>query len=274
MIITKDIFESIVSTAVSSTDGIYEKLLPHFTSVEEQLTMELLGDELAADLTVVPALDRKVMELICLRTFAEQIPFLDLILTDTGFGIVSNQNLAPASADRVQKLLQRCTDAYEDTYDHVLYMLIGVPQWMDSEQAQTNISSVIFTAKHLRLYTGKAAAHRAQMRELRPLIYQAEEKVMEHLSADFYLSIIEVIRHGNPTRKQSFIIDSICKFVGFCVVKDFISAKAALHRVIAFAETHAKEPEFATYLASDIYKAKHLTPYENEKDHTTYFFGQ
>ena len=33
------------------------------------------------------------------------VPSLDLVLTPNGFGIVSNQNIAPASKDRVDRLL-------------------------------------------------------------------------------------------------------------------------------------------------------------------------
>ena len=41
---------------------------------------------------------------ICLRAAYDAVPQMDLVLTPTGFGIVSNQNTAPASRERVDAL--------------------------------------------------------------------------------------------------------------------------------------------------------------------------
>jgi hypothetical protein len=51
----------------------------------------------------------------------EAIPFLDLVLTSTGFGIVSNDNIAPASADRVKSLARAAATAATDAMDQLLY---------------------------------------------------------------------------------------------------------------------------------------------------------
>lgn len=101
MTITKEQFEKIISSATNSTSEVFDMISPHLEEVGLQLRNELLG-AMADDLEAVPGLEQCVMKLICLRTYAEQIPQLDLVLTPTGFGVVSNQNLAPASADRVK----------------------------------------------------------------------------------------------------------------------------------------------------------------------------
>lgn len=55
---------------------------------------------------------------IFLRGLADGLPLLDLVLTANGFAVVSNENLAPASKDRVQSLrsslLALSDDAYAD----------------------------------------------------------------------------------------------------------------------------------------------------------------
>ena len=51
---------------------------------------------------------------------AESIPSLDLILTDSGFAVVSNQNLAPASRERVSALLNSLRRQASDARDLLL----------------------------------------------------------------------------------------------------------------------------------------------------------
>lgn len=76
-------------------------IAPHLDDTLQSINRVLLGD-MADKLDTVPGLEAAVIKLVCLRTYQEQIPQLDLVLTPTGFGVVSNQNLAPASADRVK----------------------------------------------------------------------------------------------------------------------------------------------------------------------------
>jgi hypothetical protein len=51
----------------------------------------------------------------------ESIPFLDVVLTSTGFGIVNNGNIAPASRERVQAFADACLMAAND----FLHILLG-----------------------------------------------------------------------------------------------------------------------------------------------------
>lgn len=48
-----------------------------------------------------------VERILVLEAFRRAIPSLDLVLTPNGFGIVSNDNMAPASTDRVNRLIDQ-----------------------------------------------------------------------------------------------------------------------------------------------------------------------
>jgi len=56
-------------------------------------------------------------------TLYKSIPFLDLVLTGSGFGIVSNDNIAPASADRVKALAVASLAAANNAMDELLFFL-------------------------------------------------------------------------------------------------------------------------------------------------------
>ena len=107
---SQEIFEKICSSATNSTAEVYDMIAPHLDDTLQSINCVLLGD-MADKLDTVPGLEQAVTKLVCLRTYQEQIPQLDLVLTPTGFGVVSNQNLAPASADRVKNLLLQVTNA-------------------------------------------------------------------------------------------------------------------------------------------------------------------
>lgn len=57
-----------------------------------------------------------IKQLAALHAFLIAIPNLDLVLTPNGFGIVSNSNIAPASKERVERLMA----AVETQRDNVL----------------------------------------------------------------------------------------------------------------------------------------------------------
>ena len=62
------------------------------------------------------------------------IPQLDLILTPNGFGIVSNQNIAPASKERVERLLLSLEKLRDDALQIILSMLPTAHHWTASHQ--------------------------------------------------------------------------------------------------------------------------------------------
>ncbi len=268
---SQEIFEKICSSATNSTAEVYDMIAPHLDDTLQSINCVLLGD-MADKLDTVPGLEQAVTKLVCLRTYQEQIPQLDLVLTPTGFGVVSNQNLAPASADRVKNLLQQVTNAAEDTYDRCLELLVGT-SWADTAQARINIPNLIYTAKQLKMYVDfpSADVHRSKLLEFRTKMYQAEEKIRQHVSAEFFDHILEQARHNAFTKEESAMADYMCKFIGFCIAKNWSAAKSMLERIENYAES--KVEVFTSYKNSEAYKVKHFQTYQNEKDDSTYFWG-
>ena len=60
------------------------------------------------------------------------IPQLDLILTPNGFGIVSNQNIAPASKERIERLLISLEKTRDDALQTIQPMLLEAHHWINS----------------------------------------------------------------------------------------------------------------------------------------------
>ena len=74
-------------------------------------------------------------KLIASEALRRAIPSLDLVLTPNGFGVVSNQNIAPASKERVDRLIGSLADYRDDCIANLLPALVGASQWLTSSQA-------------------------------------------------------------------------------------------------------------------------------------------
>ena len=74
-------------------------------------------------------------KLIASEALRRAIPSLDLVLTPNGFGVVSNQNIAPASKERVDRLIDSLADYRDECIGNLLSALGGESQWHTSSQA-------------------------------------------------------------------------------------------------------------------------------------------
>ena len=74
-------------------------------------------------------------KLIASEALRRAIPSLDLVLTPNGFGVVSNQNVAPASKERVDRLIGPLADYRDECIANLLPALVGASQWLSSSQA-------------------------------------------------------------------------------------------------------------------------------------------
>lgn len=74
-------------------------------------------------------------KLIATEARSWAIPSLDLVLTPNGFGVVSTQNIAPASKERVNRLIGSLADYRDECIGNILPALGGESQWLTSSQA-------------------------------------------------------------------------------------------------------------------------------------------
>ena len=66
------------------------------------------------------------------RALADAIPSLDLVQTVNGFAVISNQNLAPASRDRVDRLIAAHRSQCDTAISALIPQLAAVAEWRDT----------------------------------------------------------------------------------------------------------------------------------------------
>jgi len=86
---------------------------PHVQSAENWISNELLGEGLYLGIEDGSLMDEKLLRLskncIVLQAYELGIPFMDLVQTQNGFGVIQDKNRAPASKQRVDRLIAQNT---------------------------------------------------------------------------------------------------------------------------------------------------------------------
>lgn len=94
--------------AVAGELSLFDKIQYHLLQAEQWLTDTFVSSETMSRIRSYSN-NTPLLHYCRIITAAEAmrhaVPQLDLILTPNGFGIVSNQNIAPASKERIERLL-------------------------------------------------------------------------------------------------------------------------------------------------------------------------
>ena len=211
-----------------------------------------------------------VKRYICLAAFERAIPHLDFVLTPTGFGVVSNQNYAPASAERVERLRSQVHRSKDDALDSVLSRLRGEDAWCESDVAKRYFRSLVWRGAYAR-YFGYPNDGRTKIEEISGDIAAAERDLIHFISPEFHKELITAIRTASVSGAQQIAIDFARSYIYAWYSRrnhDIITARNALLSYL-----DAQIENFPTYRASAAFRANHFIPYENAKDDSCYFFG-
>ena len=142
LIPNNDILLHFVPNVLKSVQGetlLLEKIAPHLEGAEAWLTTTFLGEAVLAKLPQETD-NNQLLHFSRMAVVAEAmlhaVPQLDLVLTPNGFGIVSNSNIAPASKERVERLLLSLEKMRDDTLSVLLPLLAQEAAWAASDPCQ------------------------------------------------------------------------------------------------------------------------------------------
>lgn len=274
MIVTRDSFEKAVITAINTEATVFDSMESYLKTAENYVRITILGDVIYNDFNSLPEdIKNSIASLISLKGFADAIPFLDLILTPTGFGVVSTETLAPASKERVDRLLSKVIYAAEDATDLLILNLHASlnDKWSKTNQFTSLIDSLFWTAEDLRKYGGMPSAHRSDLLSSRSKIWEAEELIKKKISSEFYKEILDSMRKRNLSPENTKILHFMKILVGHFLSGAIGAFNDGMDSLINVLEANIEN--FKTYAGSTAYQIKHFQHYENNKEDSTFFFG-
>lgn len=139
LIPNNEVLLKFVPNVLKSVQGetlLFDKIAPHLEVAEAWLTTTFLSEAVLTDLLTRDA-NNKLLHYARMAVVAEAmlhaVPQLDLVLTPNGFGVVSNTNIAPASKERVERLLLSLEKMRDDTLAVLLPLLTQDVAWATSD---------------------------------------------------------------------------------------------------------------------------------------------
>ncbi|UKK63296.1 hypothetical protein L6468_05925 [Prevotella communis] len=215
LITTDDQLRLLIPNVLATVEGeptLIEKLYPYLETAEQwaidTFVPEAIFDEIATADSFGPneRFRYPLEKLVACHAYMTAIPSLDLVLTPNGFGIVSNQNVVPASRERVDALITSLESQRDAAIEALILRLSARPEWRQSQQGKY-FSSTMFPFLSL--------CHRLAIREH---LWENYQKLhdrlikIESVLADTYFSheqitvfrnhVITQLRTAKPLEEQ------------------------------------------------------------------------
>jgi hypothetical protein len=246
----------------------------HFMqTAEEYLVSDLIGETLFGKLTAIaanstanppvvastpdPKLLRFCENVVCLKGYLDAIPMLDLVETETGFGVTSNQNVAPASQQRVAALTKGIDIRLSDGIEQLLEYLEGnedfYDDWKGAKAYTINHDSYIFTLTQFRRYGRYTGSRLEFLQDVSKVTQAIRLKIEPVISVELSAAIIGQLQDNDLNDANKKIIEDLRFSLAAYVTDNEAIANSFLARVRRVLLANADDyPEFKD---SEIYTA-------------------
>ena len=270
IIISQPSFEQSVPAFRDSQPNTFEAIRP---------TIEAYLEKGRTVIGVPPAFEEQHQDLVeayIYRSAAyEALPSLDLILTDSGFAVVSNQNLAPASRERVAALRESLRKQASDARDLLLITLCNYETWRDSDKCCQLRDNLLWCAmiarRHGLTATDGRELYAQEHAALYPYILAATEACTQLISEEQMQYLL--LHQDDPGESPEIkILTEHCRKYIAAAAKGNKSAQHLLGTQIQ-RFINNNEEALTAYRNSSQYRANHAKRYENKKEDPTFFFG-
>ena len=145
LITTDEQLRLLIPNVLVTAEGeptLIEKLYPFLETAEQwaidTFVPEAIFDEITEDDGFGPneRFRYPLEKLVACQAYMTAIPSLDLVLTPNGFGIVSNQNIVPASRERVDALMNSLESQRDSAIEALILRLSSRTDWQQSAQGK------------------------------------------------------------------------------------------------------------------------------------------
>lgn len=143
LIITDTDIKEIIPNVVSEVEGetpLFDKLKPYLAEAIRFLEKNFVPKEYSPD----EALCEVARVIVVLKAFKEAVPSLDLVLTPNGFGVVNTSAVAPASRDRIVRLVAELNQRIDGGCIELVAGLVREEGWRDTYVGKWWLSTFIW----------------------------------------------------------------------------------------------------------------------------------
>lgn len=270
--ISKDDFEQSILAATSSHSEVFESVEPHFEESYQRLCQQILGEVGEEALEPSDDLREAVIKAVCLDAFLSVVRHLDLVLTPTGFGVVANNEVTPASSSRVEALIEQCRIALIVAQDTVMALLTDVPGWGSTLQAKQGIQTVLWSMEGYCYLTRQTSMTSKDWMAKLAAMQEADatlRKLVSDEQMDDIMCLVRGVREGNEFEGS---VRLMLQRSLIMLANDMLSAYSNERaRLLRYFDEHLDK--FPLYADSSAYKANHFKEFNNEKSRPAFVFN-
>ena len=252
---------------------LYLKLYPYLEQAEQWLVDNITGQEVLNVIATMKDIDTPrylAAKVITCHALSLAVPSLDLVLTANGFGIVNTGNIAPASKDRVERLMASLVDGRDANLGSLLFRLHGFSGWVDTPQAAF-FGSTLFPDFSICRKLLIKTDHWNNYCSLRSKLIAIENDLAEKFFSQELMASLrsEVLRRTFHLPLRSKVIDSIRSIEVMLLSDVKVQQQSYFDIVNIIRENETVFPEWHNSATAELY-----TPpvFRNEKESHGYWF--
>lgn len=271
---SNELFSKSISGFITPDDLLFEKMQSYLRNANRWVRMRFVGVKLYDYYDELDDIAKDgLCQLVALRAFHEAIPYIDLTLTSTGFGIVNNSQVAPASKERVNRLREQVAVSAEEVMDYLLSVFLEEDAYrelfQDSPVFKLLTSSLFIYGFDMSNYSNMEGT-RITLANHRTLITQAENELAKLISIEYYSELIDKVRTNTLAELDYEALHQAKLFIGSYVEGNMNRAYPIAEQLVNYLRSHLDD--FKTYAESDTYTKKDDNHYKNKKDGSCYSF--
>lgn len=270
--------EDFINYVPTAADSQWDVIRPYVQDADTDLKNYFTGNDLYRFIqeNATVEIKDKFSSLICYKAYFMAIPFVDLIETPNGFAVVSNNNLAPASRERVGRLLEWCEKQIANKTDDLIIQFIQSDQmretWSQTSFFTDFTNCLFFTGFSFASYTKNQANPRKAFLEAKNDLLTWQQNLIEPaISKNFLDEIFVQLRSNSLTNPNKKIVHLCRMFLGKMYADDACEAQKLMNRIEYVLESSLDI--YSTYANSEEYALKIAPKYQNKKMDPTFFFG-
>ena len=263
---------------VAGEQLLFDKIRYHLLQAEQWLTDTFVSSETMGRIRAYSD-STPLLHYCRIITTAEAmlhaIPQLDLILTPNGFGIVSNQNIAPASKERIERLLLSLEKLRDDTLQIILTMLPDAHHWTASSQYYY-FAATMFPCLDIIHQLGFSDHIWLRYQDTRSKLLTIEQRLETEY---FSKPLMDTLRTANILSKWEMTLDAVQykRMYQRISAIEFSILRIGEFPIPSIIDTvniirSAKGNVFAEWKQSDTAKLFQDHGYKNKKESSGYFF--
>lgn len=273
--IRKQDFELAVKAARDPKGRIFDVLETAIHAKADMIGQQILGEpgvnvvENGTD-SQADMLRMQVIQLACVSTFLEEMRGLDLVLTATGFGVVSTNDTAPASKMRVDALDGELRRKERVMRGDLITRLFRVNGWSQTPQRYANVQTLFFSIQQLETWAGISRPKPEDWDQNVPQMIAADSFLRKHIGDAYVDELLQQMTGNTLTDDNQAVLTQCLRFTGAWIAQNQQLKDELYRRIINRLE--ADLSRYQTYAGSEAYRLNHFKPYENHAEDSAFHF--